>query len=166
MTTWPPIVELVPHRPPMLLLDRVLAYDGECVTCETVLRPDSPFADQGRVPAVVGIEYMAQTIAAGAGLRGREKGGGARTGFLLGCRSLTIAVDSFQVGDRLTIEARCTETRGNRITCACTATDGDGREVGTGSTVQVVLPRDVLDRALDPASRRRDVTPDQKGGGS
>ena len=90
----------------MLLLDRVLAYDGECVTCETVLRPDSPFADQGHVPAVVGIEYMAQTIAAGAGLRGREKGGGARTGFLLGCRSLTIAVDSFQIGDRLTIEAR------------------------------------------------------------
>ena len=106
-TTWPPIVELVPHRPPMLLLDRVLAYDGECVTCETVLRPDSPFAEQGHVPAVVGIEYMAQTIAAGAGLRGREKGGGGpRTGFLLGCRSLTIAVDSFQVGDRLTIEAR------------------------------------------------------------
>ena len=70
------------------------------------------------------------------------------------------------VGDQLTIEARCTETRGNRITCACTATDGDGREVGTGSTVQVVLPRDVLDRALDPASRRRDVSPDQKGGGS
>jgi len=90
----------------MLLLDRVLAYDGECVTCETVLRPDSPFADQGQVPAVVGIEYMAQTIAVGAGLRGREKGGGARTGFLLGCRSLKIAVDSFQVGDRLTIEAR------------------------------------------------------------
>ena len=106
MTTWPPIVELVPHRPPMLLLDRVLAYDGECVTCETVLRPDSPFADQGQVPAVVGIEYMAQTIAVGAGLRGREKGDGARTGFLLGCRSLKIAVDSFQVGDRLTIEAR------------------------------------------------------------
>jgi fluoroacetyl-CoA thioesterase len=59
------------------------------------------------------------------------------------------------VGDRLTIEARCTEVRGNRIMCACTVTDGDGREVGTGSTVQVVLPRATLDRALDP--RRRDA---------
>jgi fluoroacetyl-CoA thioesterase len=57
------------------------------------------------------------------------------------------------VGDRLTIEARCTEVRGNRIHCACTARDGDGREVGTGSTVQVVLPRDVLDRALVRAAR-------------
>ena len=58
------------------------------------------------------------------------------------------------VGDRLTIEARCTEVRGNRILCACRAADGDGREVGTGSTVQVVLPRDVLDRALDRAAHR------------
>jgi fluoroacetyl-CoA thioesterase len=58
------------------------------------------------------------------------------------------------IGDRLTIEARCTEVRGNRILCACRATDADGREVGTGSTVQVVLPRDVLDRALDPGSGR------------
>jgi fluoroacetyl-CoA thioesterase len=59
------------------------------------------------------------------------------------------------VGDRLTIESRCTEVRGNRIMCACTATDGDGREVGTGSTVQVVLPRAVLDDVLDPGSGRR-----------
>ena len=64
------------------------------------------------------------------------------------------------VGDRLTIEARCTEVRGNRIMCACRATDVDGREVGTGSTVQVVLPRDVLDRALDPSRKV------QNGGGS
>jgi len=58
------------------------------------------------------------------------------------------------VGDRLTVEARCTEVRGNRLFCDCTATDGEGREVGTGSTVQVVLPRDVLDRALDRAVQR------------
>ena len=58
------------------------------------------------------------------------------------------------VGDRLAIEARCTEVRGNRILCDVTATDADGRTVGTGSTVQVVLPRDVLDRALDRATHR------------
>ena len=52
---------------------------------------------------------MAQTIAAGAGLSAREKGSAAgQMGFLLGCRSLTIAVDNFDVGDRLTIEARRT----------------------------------------------------------
>jgi predicted hotdog family 3-hydroxylacyl-ACP dehydratase len=69
----------------MLLLDRVLSYDGERVVCETVLGPDSPFDEQGEVPAVCGIEYMAQTIAAGAGLSARDKGDQAgRMGFLLG----------------------------------------------------------------------------------
>jgi predicted thioesterase len=58
------------------------------------------------------------------------------------------------VGDRLTIAARCVAVDGNRLTCECTATDDDGREVGRGSTVQVVLARDVLGRALDPAARR------------
>lgn len=109
MTPYPPIVELVPHRPPMLLLDRVLSYDGERVVCETVLEAGSPFVEQGRVPAVVGIEYMAQAIAAGAGLSARDSGETtARMGFLLGCRDSAIAVDSFQVGDRLTVEARRT----------------------------------------------------------
>ena len=59
------------------------------------------------------------------------------------------------VGDRLRIEARCVEVRGNRVTCECTATDGDGREVGRGTTVQVALPRDVLDARLERARGRR-----------
>ena len=58
------------------------------------------------------------------------------------------------VGDRVQVVARCAEVRGTRVTCECIATDGDGREVGRGSTVQVVLPRDVLGRALDPVARR------------
>jgi fluoroacetyl-CoA thioesterase len=59
------------------------------------------------------------------------------------------------VGDRLSVEARCVAVEGNRVTCECTATDGDGREVGRGSTVQVALPRDVLDARIGPAARLR-----------
>jgi fluoroacetyl-CoA thioesterase len=59
------------------------------------------------------------------------------------------------VGDRLAIEARCVEVRGNRVTCECSATDGDGRQVGRGSTVQVALPRDVLEERIGPAARAR-----------
>jgi predicted thioesterase len=64
------------------------------------------------------------------------------------------------VGDRLSIEARCVAVDGNRVTCACTATHADGREVGRGSTVQVVLPRDVLGARISPTARdRRDAAP-------
>ena len=71
-------------------------------------------------------------------------------------RSLTVEhLAPSWVGDRLTIEARCVEVRGNRVTCECTATDGDGREVGRGSTVQVALPRRDLDDRIGPAARAR-----------
>ena len=59
------------------------------------------------------------------------------------------------VGDRLTIEARCVGTNGNRVTCECRATDGDGREVGRGSTVQVALPKAELEDRIGTAARAR-----------
>jgi predicted hotdog family 3-hydroxylacyl-ACP dehydratase len=129
----------------MLLLDRVLAYDGECVVCETVLGPDSLFVDQGQVPALVGIEYMAQTIAAGAGLSARDKGApGGKMGFLLGCRSLTMTVDSFQIGDRLTIEARRTWGANELGHFACKVQRGDEVLVEGALTVyQGPLPEEM-----------------------
>jgi fluoroacetyl-CoA thioesterase len=48
------------------------------------------------------------------------------------------------VGTLVRIEARCAGVDGNRVTCACRAVDGEGRDLGHGSTVQVVLPGTVL----------------------
>ena len=59
------------------------------------------------------------------------------------------------VGDRLRIEARCIGVDGTRVTCECTATDADGRQVGRGSTVQVALPRVALEDRIGPAARTR-----------
>jgi fluoroacetyl-CoA thioesterase len=52
------------------------------------------------------------------------------------------------VGDTVRVRAECVELRGNRLTCACRAVAADGRELGHGSTVQVVLPQQVLDERL------------------
>jgi len=98
------------------------------------------------VPAVVGIEYMAQTIAAGAGLSARDKGDQAgRTGFLLGCRNLSIAVDSFQSGDRLTGEARRTWGENQIGSFACKVQRGSEVLVEGALTVyQGPLPEDMI----------------------
>jgi len=58
------------------------------------------------------------------------------------------------VGDTVRVTARCVEVRGNRLTCACTAVAGDGRELGRGTTVQVVLPAEELARRIGEAARR------------
>jgi predicted hotdog family 3-hydroxylacyl-ACP dehydratase len=111
LTSFPPVAEVVPHKPPMLLLDQVLSYETDRVTCEVRIGPETQFLEEGLVPAVVGIEYMAQTVAAYAGLTAREQGKidqVAKIGFLLGCRELTLKTDGFAVGDRLVVEARRT----------------------------------------------------------
>jgi predicted thioesterase len=127
---------------------------GESATLDVVVTEDMTvdFAELGRVHPVYATYTMAKHFEeAGRKLLLRHvEDGEEGLGSALSVEHLAPS----WVGDRLTIEARCVEVRGNRLTCECRATDGEGREVGRGTTEQVVLPRAVLDRALDPAGRR------------
>jgi predicted hotdog family 3-hydroxylacyl-ACP dehydratase len=66
------------------------------------------FLDGGAVGAWVGVEYMAQAVAAHAGHGARLRGEAVRVGFLLGTRRYQCDVDAFAAGSELVIEAvRC-----------------------------------------------------------
>ena len=104
MSALPRLDELVPHAPPMLLLDELLEAGPGFARCAVRLREDSPFVENGRVRALWALEYMGQAAAALAGLEARAKGSRPRNGFLLGTRELTLAVPSFEVGDELLVE--------------------------------------------------------------
>ena len=97
------ITELVPHAGPMCLLDRVVAYGDDWLRAEVGIGPQSVFADERGVPAWVGIEYMAQAIAAYGGLLERRKGGKPKIGFLLGTRNYACDADYFTIGQNLSI---------------------------------------------------------------
>ncbi|MDC0674293.1 ApeP family dehydratase [Nannocystis radixulma] len=100
-----PVAELVPQRPPMLLVDEVLAAGDDAITCAAVVRPDNLFAVAGRVHASVVLEYMAQAIAAFAGLRARADGQPPALGMIAACRSLELHAEHLAVGDALQIVA-------------------------------------------------------------
>ena len=102
---FPPLIELVPHRPPMLLIDEVADYHDRKIVCSTTVRADMPFVHEGSVSSVLAIELFAQTAAALIGLRMRERPGPQQTsGALLGTRELELIAPSLEVGDALTIE--------------------------------------------------------------
>ncbi|MCB1691033.1 MAG: hypothetical protein KDI33_21230 [Halioglobus sp.] len=103
MIDFPPIEELVPHAAPMLLLDRVIESGEDYLVAELTVRLDGMFDDEGFVPALVGIEYMAQSIAAFSGLRSRVAGEPAKLGFLLGTRRFESNVHIYTAGDILRV---------------------------------------------------------------
>jgi predicted hotdog family 3-hydroxylacyl-ACP dehydratase len=98
-----PIGELLPHGAAMTVIDRLVQYDPKrSVSTVTIGRTSRFFAGAG-VPAWVGIEYMAQTIAAHAGYEARQRGEPPAIGFLLGTRSYRNELGEFPPGMQLTI---------------------------------------------------------------
>jgi len=97
--------DLVPHRRTMSWLDRVISVDTERVVAEADIRESSLFVRDGQMGVWVGIEYMAQTIAAWAGNRARSEGRSVALGFLVGTRRYDVHRQGFKVGDCLRIVA-------------------------------------------------------------
>ncbi len=102
----PPIASLVPHRAPMILLDEALAFDDGSATCAVVVRDGAAFVEDGVVPAVVFIEYMAQAVAALAGYAARGRGDAVGSGYVVGAREVNLHVAHASVDDRLVVVVR------------------------------------------------------------
>ncbi|MDR2207510.1 MAG: hypothetical protein LBE22_00825 [Azoarcus sp.] len=100
-----PIADYLPHRPPMLLLDRVVDVTESHVVCEVAIQVDSPFCSGAAVPGWVGVEYMAQTIGVLVGWRARKEQQPVKIGFLVGTRHYRSHVPQFRVGDVLRVTA-------------------------------------------------------------
>lgn len=100
----PPITELVPHQGAMCLLDRVITADGERLSAEVVVPADGLFSHDDGVGAWVGIEYMAQAVAAWAGWQARQLGEAPRIGLLLGARRYRCSVPRFAAGQCLQVD--------------------------------------------------------------
>ena len=99
-----PVRELLPHDPPMVLLDRAVSYTESELVAEVDIRPDSILCEADGVPGWVGIEYMAQAVAAHAGYQGRLAGEPPRIGYLLGTRSYQASLAVFPIGATLTVK--------------------------------------------------------------
>jgi len=99
----PAIRELVPHSGAMVLLDRVVSADDDNLCAEVRIHAGSMLAEAHGVGAWVGIEYMAQAIAAHAGWKAWQKNQDVKVGFLLGSRKYQAGVPLFALGSVLRV---------------------------------------------------------------
>ena len=98
MIDYTKIAELIPHSGSMILLDKIIEFDENSLLAELIVRDDALLGNSKSIPAWVGIEYMAQTIAAYAGIQAKQLGEPISLGFLLGTRRYTSNIDSFIIG--------------------------------------------------------------------
>lgn len=101
------IADLVPHSGSMSLLTRVTAYGEQWLEAEVDIHSDSMFVEEKGVPAWIGVEYLAQAIAAYAGLQQRQQSKTPKLGFLLGTRRYQCNTDWFATGQTLSIRVEC-----------------------------------------------------------
>ncbi|MBU3003499.1 ApeP family dehydratase [Paraglaciecola arctica] len=101
-----PIELVLPHAHPMILVDRLVHYTDMSSTCTVKITQCSNFYNPERnsVPSYVGIEYMAQTIAAYANVLKLDSGGKVSLGFLVSARNYMTQVREFALDTELLIQ--------------------------------------------------------------
>lgn len=131
---------LVPHRGTMCLLDAIAAWDEACITALALSHraARNPLRRQGMLPAVCGVEYALQAMAAHGALRA----GGRRAqpaGYLTSLRGVELAAERLDdvAGPLLvTAEALASESRGFIYRFAI---EGGGRRLLSGQAA-IILP--------------------------
>ena len=133
------LAEILPHRPPMVLIDEVVDFDEASRSLVAAVTVRERWCGNW-----VAIEYMAQAAAALAGLfdRLQDPTRPARPGFLLGTRRLALEIPAFEVGRRYLVRAVNEFADDEAASFSCTMTDEDGSPVAT-AILNAFRPRDI-----------------------
>jgi len=113
--TVPPTIPQVPHAGAMRLLARVAAHDADRIRCTATSHrdPANPLRRDGQLPAIAGVEYALQAMAAHGALTA-EGGAAQPPGYLASLRGVAMAVERLDdVAEDLTVEAEAL-SRGGR----------------------------------------------------
>ncbi len=140
------IEEIMPHAGTMVLLDKVHSYDQQSMIVETTVRNNGLFGDGETIPAWIGIEYMAQTVAAHGGMMCYLASRPINVGFLVGTRRYISNIADFKVGTLLKISVE--RLIGDQGLCVffCQIT---GEDIDISAKLNVYLPSDEKNRAIN-----------------
>lgn len=143
----PSIAEVLPHTAPMILLDRVVSWQADKISCEVEIGENSHLFNDLKqaVPSYVSIEYMAQAVAALAGLEAKAKQQEVEVGFLIGTRKCQLKRSEFSLGTKLTVSAeRIYAEEDGLAVCACEVIDEDGSML-TSAHLNVYQPKNAVE---------------------
>lgn len=143
-----PIAALLPHKAPMILLDRVIGMDRQSLEAAVRVAAGRPFFEEGRgMPAHVALEWMAQACGAWAGAQALDAGAKIKLGLLLGTRNFRAARAWLEEGRMFTVQASLNYMDNEIGVFDCSVTDmASGAEVAVAQLT--VYQSDRIDRLL------------------
>ncbi len=107
-----PAADLVPHRPPVRLIEHLLEVHAAAGRASATVRAGSLHVNaDGTLDPTAHLELIGQTFAAAKGWRDRQQGWPPRVGFLAGATGMD-CLDTARIGDQLTIAIKQTGTFG------------------------------------------------------
>ncbi len=143
-TRFPPVAEVLPQAGNMVLLSRILEHGENETVCAVEIDDQALFRDEdGGIAAWIGLELMAQCIAARSGLVGRSEGGGPRVGFLLGARRVQFHSPRYHAGQSLQVRARQTWGKAvGMVAFDCCIEDGSSGQILAEGRLNCFLPEE------------------------
>ena len=141
--------ELLPHRAPMIVLDKLGEFDAENLLARAAftVKPSDVFYDENLRGAAsyFALEYMAQTMAAYIGALGKMQDPQYRqeVGFVLGTRKLQLNIPAFIEGKTYVVEAKKAFFDSEMASFDCEIFD-DCKNLCARATVNAFKPKDPL----------------------
>jgi predicted hotdog family 3-hydroxylacyl-ACP dehydratase len=140
---YPPLEQLLPYKPPMILIDRMIDATETGSRCEVTIRPQTLFIEPEGVPAFVGLEYMAQAVAAYVGYKSFLAGEPMAIGFLLGTPLLKTYCQFFDCGQTLQIQVTHVWGNNELMQFHCTIQDTLTGKLLQQADLNVFKPQDL-----------------------
>ena len=127
-----PADRLVPHRPPLCLVNRLLEFSGQTGIVESFIEPENIFLNKdGILPSLTLVELIAQASAAVKGYDDLRQGKGIKKGFLVDIHEIRFMGRCFK-GDMLYIKIEIIKTiSGFSVVHGEVERNGDVIAVGT-----------------------------------
>ncbi len=150
MIEMPELDTYLPHTGTMLLLDKIVSWDiAACTLCsEVTITENSLFynSEYNGIPAWVGFEYMAQSIAALSGLHARKDlGQPPKVGFIMSIRNYTTEIPFFPAGQILRIGINQLFNENSVVSFDCTITaDGKPLVTATVNAIETENPEAIV----------------------
>ena len=105
-----PIADYLPHRSPMIMLDKIISIQNDFIACSVMVSSGGTLApflnEQNELPAYYFIELMAQTIGIWNGFHAQNTQEKPKIAFLLGSRLFETQIPAAPLNTEIIIEAK------------------------------------------------------------